>query len=171
MARLIVTADVHGSYSTWSTIKNLMEPDDTLAVAGDLFSTGYPFYGSPDFQPDVIKKELAHFDHPFYYVYGNCDKASFSPGYMESILFDYMGYSIYLHHGHRPLKGVPFNSGIVIQGHTHVSGIKTLDGIIFLNPGSLAAPRDGLYTYAVMDGSEIAIVNIKTGETTVSLML
>ena len=164
MAKLLVTADVHGSYGTWLTLKSLLGPDDALVVAGDLFGTRFPHHGSPDYQPDLIRKELADFKHPLYFVYGNCDKPAFSPGYEENLTFQFMGQTIYLHHGHRPLRQLPFCSGIIIQGHTHVSMLDQDDKILFLNPGSLTVPRDGLFTYATINNIEINLINIKTKE-------
>lgn len=171
MGKLLVTADVHGSYSTWLTLKDLLDPDDALVVAGDLFGTRYPHYGSPDYQPDVIRNELVDFNHPLYFVYGNCDKSTFSPGYEATLTFEFMGHPVYLHHGHRPLTPLPFQEGIVIQGHTHVSMLQRKEGVVFLNPGSLSVPRDGVFSYAVMTGNEIGVIDIKTKETIKRLSL
>jgi len=41
MPKLIVTADIHGSYSSWLTIKALLGSNDKLVIAGDLFDTKY----------------------------------------------------------------------------------------------------------------------------------
>ena len=68
MGKLIVTADIHGSYTSWLTMKNLLKPSDKLAVAGDLFDTKYGNFSNTDFQPESIKNDLKTFKHPFYYV-------------------------------------------------------------------------------------------------------
>ena len=52
MNKLIVTADVHGSFGSWLTLKQLMKPGDKLVIAGDLFDTRYGNYSNPDFQPE-----------------------------------------------------------------------------------------------------------------------
>jgi len=168
MKKLVVTADVHGSYSTWLTLKEILNPGDALAVAGDLFGTRYPQYGYADYQPDVILEELSQFNNPLYYVYGNCDCPSFSPGYHETLIFGFMEWKIFLHHGHRYFSQLPSDisssdMNLVIQGHTHLFSLERKNQMIFLNPGSLSAPRSSHYTYAVVDRSGIDIVNIKTG--------
>lgn len=165
MPKLIVTADVHGSYGTWLTLKELLSPGDGLIVAGDLFGTRYPRYGSPDYQPDVIREELVNFDHPFYFIYGNCDKSSFSPGYTDNLTIEYMECKIFIHHGHRYLKEFPFHSGLIIQGHTHVPALEEKNGLILLNPGSLSAPRSQFHTYGTIENGDVKVINIKTGET------
>ena len=58
MAELIITADLHGSYTSWLTLKTLLAPGDGLVIAGDLFDTRYGDFSDPDFQPDAIKEEL-----------------------------------------------------------------------------------------------------------------
>ena len=58
MPKLIVTADIHGSYSSWLTTKTLLNSNDKLVIAGDLFDTKYGSFSNADFQPELIKKEL-----------------------------------------------------------------------------------------------------------------
>ncbi|MBF0376945.1 MAG: YfcE family phosphodiesterase [Desulfamplus sp.] len=174
--KLVVTADLHGSYSTWLTIKDMLKPEDSLAVAGDLFGTRYPRLGEFDYQPERILKEISELKNPFYFVYGNCDSKVFSSGYKDSLVFDFMGFRIFIHHGDKYLRQIPpeilpEDVNLVIQGHTHVFSlekkvyIRNPDNnskITFLNPGSLAYPRTPFYTYAVVDSNGINIIDIKT---------
>lgn len=168
MKKLVVTADVHGSYSTWLTLKEMLNPGDALVVAGDLFGTRYPMEGYADYQPDLILEELSRFENPLYFVYGNCDRVSFSPGYEESLIFDFMRWKIFLHHGHRYLRKLPADMlssdvNLVIQGHTHLFALERRENRVFLNPGSLSNPRSPHYTYAVVHNNKIDIINLKTG--------
>ncbi len=74
MEQMLITADIHGYYSSWQTIKNLLDQKTTLVIAGDLFDTKY---GNPtyhDFQPDKIKEEFKALPNKKHFVYGNCDK-------------------------------------------------------------------------------------------------
>jgi putative phosphoesterase len=160
MKKLIITADVHGSYSSWLTIKALMKPGDMLMVAGDLFDVRYGNYANPDFEPDSIKKELKTLGHDFFYVYGNCDTTSYFKGHayhLETVLFDK---HIFLHHGHRSVH-IPDETDIVIQGHTHFCALEKTDTRIYLNPGSITCPRNGLATFAVMDKQAIHLIDLQ----------
>ena len=163
MKRLFVFSDLHGSLSGWLTILALLSEGDGLAVAGDLFDTRYGQYGNPDFQPEQIRADLKSFGHPFYYVYGNCDVAGFFPGYESSQTFSACGKRIFLHHGHRP---VPEDCGadIVIQGHTHLCELESRQGILFMNPGSIALPRNSMPSYGIIDNSGARLIQLKTGE-------
>lgn len=168
MKRLVITADVHGSFNTWMTLKALLEPEDGLAVAGDLFDTRYGNYGSPDFVPEFIKKDLAGLPHSFFYVYGNCDVPAFFPGHDHETVFPAMGKTLFLHHGHaRP--AFPSDAEIIVQGHTHLCSLEKKGGRIFLNPGSITHPRNGMATYGILDRSGIFIVALKTGMPVVSI--
>jgi len=118
MSKLIVTADVHGSFSSWLAIKALMKSQDKLAIAGDLFDTKYGSFSNSDFKPDAIKDELKKLKHKFYYVYGNCDTPSFFPGFEVSMQLRIFKKQILLYHGHGSLK-YPSNIDIIITGHTH----------------------------------------------------
>jgi len=171
MSKLIVTADVHGSYSTWVTLKDLAGTNHSLAVAGDLFGTRYPRFHSSDYQPDEIKKQLSDFNNPFYLVYGNCDKKSFYPNQEYIFIFQFMDKKILIHHGDKYLKKIPASIDIIIQGHTHIGVLEKQNNIIFLNPGSLTAPRNNFYTYAVVDNENVSLINIKDNKTIKSIRL
>lgn len=168
MNQLLVFADIHGSYNAWLTIQALLSDRNGLAVAGDLFDTRYGSYGNSDFQPAQIRSDLKDLSSPFYYVYGNCDVASFFPGYDTALEFQAFGRSVYLHHGHRPLPA-DCPADIVIQGHTHLCGLEKAGSQIFLNPGSIALPRNSLPTYGVIDETGVRLIHLTTGEALVSI--
>lgn len=92
-------------------------------------------------------------------VVGNCDRSV--PGPVEEIL-EIRGRRIYLTHGH--LYGVKqgllrlyyrtceIGAEMVIYGHTHVARHGEIEGVYFLNPGSIARPRlQEKSTYAVLE--------------------
>jgi putative phosphoesterase len=162
MTRLFVTADIHGSVNTWMTIDALMAPTDSLVIAGDLFDTRYGNYSHTDFQPDFIRQAMHNCSRKIYYVYGNCDVASFFPGYGSTLGFTRFGKNIFLHHGHRPLP-VPQNTDIIISGHTHCCCLEKKGPHIFMNPGTLTNPRNNLCTYGIIDKSKAEIWDFKTG--------
>jgi uncharacterized protein len=162
MTRLFVTADVHGSLNTWMTIKQLMEPDDSLVIAGDLFDTRYGNYSRTDFQPDFIKEGIENLSQRLFYVYGNCDLPSFTPGYGQTLRFTVFGKKIFLHHGHeKPM--VPDDTQIIISGHTHLFSLEKKEPWIFMNPGTITNPRNNRYTYGIIDQFQAKILDLTTG--------
>lgn len=170
MGRLIITADVHGSLSTWRTVRTLVKKDDILVVAGDLFDTRYGRFG-PDFKPETIRQEAASLGTRFRYVYGNCDVPAFFPGYTYELEFSHNEVTILLIHGHTPVAALPDNTTLVIQGHTHIPKLKKIDGITHLNPGSLTSPRVGAPTYAIVKNNLATLMEIGTNTPLVRLTL
>ncbi len=164
MSRILIVADIHGSHSAWLTVRALLNPTDSLAVAGDLFDTRYGNFGNPDFQPGEIRSDLKHFNHPLYYVYGNCDVASYFPGYDTEMIFNVFGKRIGLHHGHRSFPA-PDALDIIIQGHTHICHLEQREHTIYLNPGSIARPRNHIPSYGIIDAKGVSLVALKTGNT------
>ena len=85
-------------------------------------------------------------------VLGNCDFASMHPGFRFEGTFTAEKRRIFYTHGHKYsvksgleyiVSNAKFNGAdIVLYGHTHVSLIKEVNGVIVINPGSLALPRD-----------------------------
>lgn len=157
MSRLVITADIHGSLSTWKKIRSLVGPKDSLAVAGDLFDTVYGDHGNADYQPDKIKKEFRRLGNAAHYVYGNCDKEDFFYGYESQLSFEFEGYSILMNHGHLRLPDLT-DYQIIIEGHSHVPRLDYLMGKIFLNPGSPTYPRSEYPSYAIIENHRIQIL-------------
>ncbi len=64
---------------------------------------------------------------------------------------------IYLHHGHKPLP--PLAKGtIVFSGHTHIPVAEEKDGLVFINPGSVALPKGGYpATYCILQDRTFTI--------------
>ncbi len=162
MTRLFVTADIHGSLNTWMTIKELMEPGDSLVIAGDLFDTRYGNYSHTDFQPEFVKNEIQNISQKIYYVYGNCDVPSFFPGYGATMGFKALNKKLFLHHGHGN-NTIPNDADIIIQGHTHLCFLGKRENQIFMNPGTMTNPRNNLYTYGIIDKFQARILDLKTG--------
>ncbi len=170
MSKLIITADIHGSLSSWLTIKTLLNHGDKLVIAGDLFDTKYGNSANADFQPESIKKDLKNFKHDFYYVYGNCDIPSFSPGFDTNIIFNIFNRQIFLYHGDRPQK-YSSDMDIIIQGHTHIYSLIEKKGQILMNPGSITYPKRGVATYGVIDDACADIIELETREKLISIKI
>ncbi len=170
MSRLFITADIHGSYSAWSTITEAMNPDDRLAIAGDLFDTVYGSDGHPDFQPELIRDELENLSANRYYVYGNCDSAGFFPNQEMQLAFRFQGFTFLLNHGHIHLPDLT-DFDIIIEGHSHIARLETIMGKVFLNPGSPIFPRKNGPSYAVFENGSLRIVDAENGQILNSLAL
>ncbi len=163
MKRLLVTGDIHGSYTTWLVLRELLLPEDGFVIAGDFFGTRYGNYHNEDFQPEAIRKELKALEQPVFYVYGNCDSPDFFPGCHDTLSFTALGKSIFLHHGHKSMKLMQ-NVDIIIQGHTHIYELKKTKTRILMNPGSITSPRNGIPSYGIIEKHLVSIISLQTGK-------
>lgn len=91
-------------------------------------------------RPDVIAalRQIA----PVIAIRGNVDSGPWAEQYPNTKLIRLGGRSIYVLHNLHELRMNPASSGIdvVISGHSHRPRIETIDGVLYLNPGS-AGPR------------------------------
>lgn len=92
-------------------------------------------------------------------VMGNCD---FGGGYPMETIFEAAGRKFFITHGHRysvkstlmklKYKAQELKADIVCFGHSHVLGAEVIDGILFLNPGSIRLPRERFEkTYVILE--------------------
>ncbi len=163
MSRLVITADIHGLYSRWLSVKALLTKGDTLVVAGDLFDTRYGRRSDMDFQPEVIRDEFLALENRTHYVYGNCDHADFFPGEDYVLKFNFGKVRVLLEHGHIPS---PERSGVdlVIQGHSHVKELTRKGALFLINPGSPSLPRDDVPSYGLLENGTLSLMHLAGGD-------
>jgi putative phosphoesterase len=91
-------------------------------------------------RPEVISelRKIA----PVVAIRGNVDRGEWAADYPETALVRLGGRTIYVLHNLKELALDPVAAGIdvVVSGHSHRPKIETVDGVLYLNPGS-AGPR------------------------------
>jgi len=175
MMRIGVISDTHGSVSAWQqAYTGYLAQADFIIHCGDLLYHG-PRNPLPEgYNPAALSAILNALEKPVLFVRGNCDTE------VDQMVLDYPleapyahlfteRWRILVHHGHQnmfPAKTKNFYN-LIISGHTHLPGIKKENGLVYLNPGSPALPKnDGKTpTIALIDEEAIVILNINTGET------
>ena len=141
--RIIVASDSHGKVSPLERIIENMKPDVFI------------FCG--DGTADVENLEYIYTDVQFHYVKGNCDFGN----YPISKEIKVGSKRIYFAHGHTySVKNDDFEIfseakrrgvDILLYGHTHNPFVETRNGIVVMNPGSVARPNFGAPTFGVID--------------------
>lgn len=98
-------------------------------------------------------------------VRGNCDEEDKFP---NDILESVEDCRVFVTHGHRynikmtltslAMKAKETGADFVFFGHSHTAGAEMAEGVLYLNPGSIALPR-GRHekTYAIVDVSKSTI--------------
>lgn len=125
---------------------NLKAIDNAVCLADDM---DYWFHAGDSIDDAAYLEDLTK--KPVFKVVGNVDWCSPGP---KEVLTEIAGKRIYMTHGH--LFGVKMGlesiseradqgmADIIIFGHSHVGLEKRIGDKLFLNPGSVSEPRDGL---------------------------
>lgn len=76
-------------------------------------------------------------------IRGNVDVGDWAAAYPDTALVSLGGRSIHILHDRKTLQLDLLARGIdvVISGHSHQPGIETIDGVLYLNPGSAGRRR------------------------------
>lgn len=121
-----IISDTHG----------LLRPDAVERLAG----VDHIIHAGDIGRPEVIS-ELRRIA-PTTAVRGNVDRDEWAAGYPQTELVKLGGRWFYVLHNLAELDLDPAAAGIdvVVSGHSHQPRIETVDGVVYLNPGS-AGPR------------------------------
>jgi putative phosphoesterase len=126
MSIIGVISDTHGLLRDKAL--KLLDGVDHIIHAGDI--------GKPEI---VTRLESIA---PVAAIRGNIDVDPWALRYPETLRLTLFGHSIFVNHDRKELTSRASDEGIdmVISGHSHRPSIETIDGVIYLNPGS-AGPR------------------------------
>jgi hypothetical protein len=136
--RIGIISDTHG----------LLRPEAERLLAG----VDHIVHSGDIGDPDIIDAlgRLA----PVTAIRGNVDTGDWAAAYAETELVRLAERSIYVLHDLKTLQIDPVARGIdvVVSGHSHVPKIETVDGVLYLNPGSAGRRRVKLpITLATID--------------------
>jgi putative phosphoesterase len=121
-----VISDTHG----------LLRPEALDALAGVQHIIHAGDIGSPEIVPRLT--EIA----PVSAIRGNVDTQGWAQAFPSREVVTLAGRTIHVVHNRGDLDLDPRTAGfdMVISGHSHAPWVETIDGIVYLNPGS-AGPR------------------------------
>ncbi len=139
MTRLVALADTHGDTASIREAMPLIRALEPLAI-----------YHLGDLTRDAMfLKTLT--DIPVFALRGNCDGAGEDDGVMREDTYE--GARLLAAHGHtwRVKSGTEAlcaaartrGCAVALYGHTHIASVEETDGVLLVNPGSLAQPRGG----------------------------
>jgi uncharacterized protein len=121
-----VISDTHG----------LLRPQ----VEQQLSGVAHIIHGGDIGRPEVITglRRIA----PVTAIRGNVDTGEWAEDYPDTQMVSLGGRTIYVLHDLKQLQLDPVSCGVdvVVSGHSHVPRVETVNGVLYLNPGS-AGPR------------------------------
>lgn len=147
MKRIVILSDTHGNYAGIEKLLPIINENDFLFHLGD-----------HDFDLKAFEREIKA---KIYSVKGNCD------GGGDDLLLEIDGVKILLTHGDRygvksslyklTLRAKELGVKAVFYGHTHVSNVEEIDGVVYFNPGSLSRYGESFYGYVVIYDGKISV--------------
>src|SRR5580704_6472994 len=137
-----------------SDTHDLLRPEAEQCLAG----VAHIIHAGDIGRPEVIAglSRIA----PVMAIKGNVDTADWAARYPDTRTIKLGGRVIYVLHDVNQLKLEPVAAGIdvVISGHSHRPDIETVDGVLYLNPGSAGPRRFSLpITLAILELTESSI--------------
>jgi putative phosphoesterase len=161
--KYLIASDLHGSSSSAQfLIERFNELKcDKLILLGDILYHG-PRNDLPlNYNPKEVIALLNPLAYNIIAINGNCDAEvdqmvlKFKLNKSLDLILN--GIEFHLEHGHH-LDEYDNTKYAILYGHTHIKRIEKVNDNIFLNPGSITIPKDGILgSYMVLDNNELSL--------------
>lgn len=181
--KLMFASDIHGSASCCEKMLSRYKAEnaDKLILLGDLLYHG-PRNDIPEgYSPKETAAMLNDCSSELLCVRGNCEAEVDQMMLQFPVLADYAvlwnetGGMMFCTHGHLyDINNMPMlkKGDITVQGHTHLYAAENINGIYYINTGSVTLPKGGrVKSYAVyengcffikdMNGGVISEINVR----------
>lgn len=168
--KIFVATDLHGSaFWTEQVVKKFQcSGADVLVILGDVYNHGPRNPFPQDYAPMKVAELLGSVSDKLLCIKGNCDSqvdqmiSNFL--FLEQEILLLGGRKILFTHGHVYNKHnlPPLSQGdVVVYGHFHICEIVQQQGILCVNVGSCALPKDGNHCYCLMDENSISLLDMQ----------
>lgn len=176
--KFMFASDIHGSAPNCALMLKRFDEENAekLFLLGDILYHGPRNGLTEGYDPKEVSRMLNERKDSIFCVRGNCDSEVDQmmldfPIMAEYALLFLEGRTVFLTHGHKfntetppPLK----NGDILLHGHTHIQTIEDSGKYIYMNPGSVTVPKNGLeksymiYENGVFSIKQLENVNLET---------
>lgn len=172
--KILIGSDLHGSAYNCRLLLDAMrrENADRAILLGDLLYHGPRNPLPQEYDTKAVTAMLNSVKHQLLCVRGNCDSEVDQMVLEFPILADYAflsidGVNICATHGHTygPDTPPPLQSGdYLLCGHIHLPVRRQMDSITYLNPGSLALPKENTpRSYMTLENGVFLWHQLETG--------
>ena len=169
-----IISDTHGSVECWRmAFEKFFSETDLIFHAGDVLYHGPRNRMADSYSPPKLVEAIAQCPVPIIASRGNCDSEVDQMVLEFPIMADYAileqkTYLVYLTHGHvfNEQHLPPLAPGdVLLHGHTHVPVLREHETYTYINPGSVAIPKedswhgymileDGVYTWKSLEEAD-----------------
>lgn len=172
--KLLIASDLHGSAHYCRLLLDAFQREnaDKLVLLGDLLYHGPRNPLPMDYDTMAVTALLNGAADRLLCVRGNCDSEVDQMVLQFPMLADYAylsvdGVNMFATHGHLhgPENPPALQQGaFLLCGHTHLPVRRDCGGFTYLNPGSLALPKEGTpHSYMTLENGEFLWHNLETG--------
>ncbi|MFV0350699.1 MAG: phosphodiesterase [Oscillospiraceae bacterium] len=168
--KLLIASDLHGSAPYAQKLAELYkaEQPEKIILLGDLLYHGPRNDLPAGYAPKEVIAILNSLSSHILAVRGNCEAEVDQMVLTFPVMADYAllyvdGNTIYATHGHHagpqnpPGLAAPY---YLLCGHTHIGTEQQYEGYVYLNPGSLALPKDGHHSYMIYENGSFTRKNL-----------
>ena len=167
--KLMIVSDIHGSGYYADKIKEIVEKEkpEKLILLGDIYYHGPRNDLTQEYNPMHVAEILNSMKEIILCIKGNCDAevdemiSQFS--FNDEIEMIIGNKVVLFTHGHKyNMDNLPKkNIDVLVYGHFHTGFIKSQDGILFLNPGSISLPKENTkHSYIIWNDDKIYLKDI-----------
>lgn len=155
--KYLVVSDIHGKEEYIDYLSSLIdyEKPNKIIILGDIMSSYY--------NQDKLLEFLLKYKDNIILIKGNCDFPLSIPYEMLDFYKEVINGKVFLFtHGHL-LPYIPVtDTDVLVSGHTHEDLlVKTKEGTILFNPGSIASPRgNSVHSYGYITDEELIIKEV-----------
>jgi putative phosphoesterase len=146
--KLMIASDIHGSAFYCEKLIRAYEAEkaDRLLLLGDLLYHGPRNALPEEYDPKSVAVMLNGLKNEILCVRGNCDAEVDQLMLEFPIMAEYClivtgSLTIYATHGHKLPESLKAGD-ILLYGHTHIPACEKQEDIVYLNPGSVAIPKE-----------------------------
>lgn len=175
MNKILIASDIHGSAYYCERLMERIEAEkaDRILLLGDFLYHG-PRNDLPrEYAPKKVIQMLNSLSSDLICVRGNCDTEVDQMVLEFPIMADYAFVTVgdeklFVTHGHHhgEKNPPPLRKGdILLCGHTHIPACNEYDHFTYMNPGSVAIPKNGSkYSYMIWENGEFFWKDVESGE-------
>lgn len=168
--KYLIASDIHGdSVSAEILIEKFKKNNcDKIILLGDILYHG-PRNDLPEnYNPKKVVEVLNEYADKIIAVRGNCDaevdQMVLNFNLLEDAFLEESGRIYYLTHGHHTNAEEPADlkeGTTVLHGHTHIIKKDVIDGVTYLNIGSITLPKENTSKcYAVLDENGVHVYDL-----------
>lgn len=172
--KILLASDLHGSARYCRALLDAVQREeaDRAVLLGDLLYHGPRNLLPEEYDTQAVTGMLNSLADRLLCVRGNCDSEVDQMVLQFPMMADYAflsaeGADLYLTHGHLqgPDNPPPLRPGeCLVCGHTHLPVLRQTKRLTYLNPGSLALPKEGTpHSYLTLENGFFTWRDVITG--------